>query len=89
MAEFLISISVVIALFATAYFLAPKGWRTRFFNWSAGGLAGAHVLLEQLQELPWSEALPPQIYLAVMVGITIANWVLREVTTTPPGQADA
>ena len=63
-----------------------KGNRTRLFN----GILGIPLILEMVGQVANSTALQgiiPQQFLPIYgLGLTIGNILLRQITTTPPGQ---
>ncbi|WP_420411266.1 hypothetical protein [Roseibium sp.] len=62
-----------------------RGWKTLALN---GAVGAAVVLLEMLTFLgaaDWKAILPPERAALVMLGIGLANIVLRHVTSGPAG----
>ncbi len=64
-----------------------KGYRTILINFALASLALAAEITSWLTAFDWAAWLPPQYALWVIVGVNIANIVLRFVTTTPVGSA--
>jgi hypothetical protein len=62
-----------------------RGWKTLLLN---GGIGAAVVLLEMLTFLgaaDWNAILPPDRAAVAVLGIGLANIVLRHVTSGPAG----
>ncbi|QDG78412.1 hypothetical protein [Labrenzia sp. PHM005] len=62
-----------------------RGWKTLVLN---GAVGAAVVLLEMLTFLgaaDWNAIMPPERAALVMLGIGLANIVLRHITSGPAG----
>ncbi|WP_269581984.1 hypothetical protein [Roseibium sp. Sym1] len=62
-----------------------SGWKTVLFNGGLGIVALIAELLNYLSVFNWREVLPPEYAPGVILGIGVANIVLRHVTTGPAG----
>ena len=61
-----------------------KGWRTRFF----AGLIVLVGVLELYAPGMWAALLPKEWQGIATIGIGVIIYLLRQITTTPPGKAD-
>jgi hypothetical protein len=61
------------------------GWKTLLFNGGIGAAVLAGQLLSYFEAVDWSVLLPPDIAPYAVLGIGIANIVLRHVTGGPAG----
>jgi uncharacterized protein YggT (Ycf19 family) len=92
MSLFGILLLVFIALvFVAALLFAPKGWRTRLFNWISGGatalLGVIQIAIPALSGVDFSGFLSTKEAALAVALIAIGNAILREVTTSPAGKA--
>ncbi|HMQ93534.1 MAG TPA: hypothetical protein PKA33_14040 [Amaricoccus sp.] len=63
-----------------------KGYRTYAVNAAIGVLYLALELLAELQAAGLSEVLPEAWRSYVVLGSVLVNFILRTITTTPPGR---
>jgi hypothetical protein len=81
----------LLLLLLFVWHFAPKGWKTRLFNW--GGLAGTGLwslltlLLPALQGVSFDGVLPGTIAAIAAIFIQVGNVMLREVTDSKAGSA--
>ena len=62
-----------------------SGWKTILFNGGLGLLALLAELLAYFQAFNWREVLPPDLAPIVILGVGVANILLRHLTTGPAG----
>lgn len=61
-----------------------RGWKTLLLNLAATASVVLLEILRYLADVDWSAHLPPQAALWAVVGVNVANIVLRHVTAGPP-----
>jgi hypothetical protein len=85
--SFLYAVLAALCVLVALWLVVPQGWKTRIY----GVLVTLTGLLEGLRQmladsdLAW---LTPQAAGGLLLGIGVAILVLRQVTTTPPGQGE-
>lgn len=62
-----------------------NGWKTLIFNGAVGLIVVLKELLTYTAGVDWSDFLPPQSAEMVVLGLGIANILLRHVTVGPAG----
>ncbi|SDT99164.1 hypothetical protein [Stappia sp. ES.058] len=61
-----------------------RGWKTLLLNLGAASSVVLLEILRYLADVDWSAHLPPHAALWMVVGVNVANIVLRHVTFGPP-----
>ncbi|MFO1185825.1 MAG: hypothetical protein U1E56_13740 [Bauldia sp.] len=86
----MVHILVVLALigigFVLALNVAPKGWRTAFFNALAGIPVVGAVLADALGGFDWTRVLDGKAASWAGLAVLALNVVLRAMTSTPIGK---
>lgn len=81
----------VVVVFGISVVAAPKGWRTRVFNWvsiaGTGLWTAVGVVIPAFSGVDFSGFLTAKEAAFASALIAVGNAILREVTDTPPGKS--